>query len=137
MCGQADDAEVVDDSDVDDVKVETAVAVELFLDPINMAEDLRACWAWFCPSDTPPDCSAAGIVARRASIGLFAPFALAFVGVRPLNYDRSALLVIWSRGFRARVPFGAGWLSELYSSFVRVQLISSQPRASSAPEYYY
>lgn len=85
VCGQADDAEVVDDSDDDDVNVETAVAVELFLDPSSMAEDLRACWAWFCPSVTPPDCSAAGIVARRAWVRPFVPFALAFVGVLPLN----------------------------------------------------
>ena len=42
VCGQVEDAEVEDDSDDEDVRVETAVADELFLDPINM-ECARAC----------------------------------------------------------------------------------------------
>lgn len=40
---QAEDTEMVDGGDDDDVSVETAVAAGLFLDPSSSIEDLRAC----------------------------------------------------------------------------------------------
>lgn len=59
VCGHAEDIEVEDDKDDEGVKVETAVAEELFLDdPGSSMETRRACswaWAWPSPRATPLD----------------------------------------------------------------------------------
>lgn len=55
VCGHAEDVEVEDDRYDEGVKVEPAVAEELFLDPSSMEVRRACCWEWPCPSVTPLD----------------------------------------------------------------------------------